>query len=119
MDNTAIDNKRPKNVLLSLFTIILWLISSVIGFLLIIPILDSITRIYAAFWADPSPIGQAFFLGVSIRNITLFILAILLLIGTIGGAEHHFRNMNTPTSWHVMFITYIILLTAFLLTISF
>jgi len=118
MGNKAYDNKRP-NILLNLVTIILWLISSIVGFLLIIPILNSITRIYAAFFADPSPIGLAFFLGVSIRNIALFILAILLLIGSIGGAEHHFRNINTPTSWHVMFVTYIILFTAILFTIHF
>lgn len=118
MENNSFNDKLL-SILLNLLIIILWLKSSVIGFLLIIPILDSITRIFAAFWADSSLIGQAFFLGVSIRNITLFFLAILLLIGSIGGAEHHFRNMNTPTSWHVIFITYIILLTAFLFTFYF
>jgi len=118
MVNDSYKNNH-QNILLTILTVFLWLLSTVIGFLLIIPILNSITRIYAAFWADPSPIGQAFFLGVSIRNIALFILAIFFLIGSIGGAEHHFRNINTPTSWHVMFITYSILLTAFLFTVFF
>lgn len=118
MVNKSYENNRP-NIFLTILTILLWLLSTVIGFYLMFPILDSITRIYAAFWADPSPIGQAFFLGVSIRNVSVFFLAVLLLIGSIGGAEHHFRNINTPTSWHVMFITYSILLTAFLFTIYF
>ncbi len=118
MVNQPHENNRP-NILLTILTILLWLLSTVIGLYLMFPILNSITRIYAGFWADPSPIGQAFFLGVSIRNVSVIVLAILLLIGSIGGAEHHFRNINTPTSWHVMFITYAILLTAFLFTIFF
>lgn len=118
MVNQPKDNRRS-NILLIILTIILWLLSTVIGFFLLFPILNSIIRIYAAFWADPSPIGQAFFLGVSIRNVASFILAILLLIGSIGGAEHHFRNINTPTSWHMMFITYAYLLTAYLFTVFF
>lgn len=100
-----------------ILTIVLWLTSVVIAFALIAPILDSITRIYAAFWADPDPIGKAYFLGVSIRHVSVFVLAFLFMIGIIGGAEHHSRNFNTQSSWHVMFLTYAILLTLFIFTI--
>lgn len=113
------ENTRKVRTLWVLLAIILWLVSVVIAFSLMAPILDSITRIYAAFWADPDPIGQAYFLGVSIRQVGVFILATLYLIGIIGGAEHHTRNFNTPSSWHVMFLTYAILLTLFIFTIFF
>lgn len=113
------EQKPYCRLVLILTTIILWLLSVVIAFLLFIPILESITRIYAAFWADTDPVGQAFFLGVSIRNVAMFILAILYVIGIIGGAEHHSRNFNTPSSWHVLFLTYGILLTTFLFTLYF
>jgi hypothetical protein len=114
-----IDKKPAYQLPLILITIILWLLSVILAFLLFIPILESIVRIYAAFWADTDPIGQAFSLGVSLRNVAMFVLAILYVIGIIGGAEHHSRNFNTPTSWHVMFLTYSILLTMFLFTLFF
>jgi len=113
------DKKPNYRILLILTTIILWLLSVVLAFLLFLPVLDSIIRIYAAFWGDTDPIGQAFFIGVSLRNAAMFVLAILYVIGIIGGAEHHSRNFNTPTSWHVMFLTYAILLTIFLFTLFF
>lgn len=98
---------------------VLWLLSSVIAFLLIIPTLESITRIYAAFWADPDPIGQAYFIGVSIRQAGVFILAFISLILIIGGAEHHSRNFNTPSSWRLMFLNYGILVTIYLFAVFF
>lgn len=97
----------------------LWIISTVIAFLLIIPILDSITLIYAAFWADPNPIGQAYYLGVSIRQMGVLVLSILFVIGVIGGAEFQSRQFNTPLAWHFLFITYAVELTLFLFTIFF
>lgn len=110
---------RENKKILIFLAAILWLISTVFAFLLIIPILDSIIRIYAAFWADPNPIGQAYFLGASIRQMGVLILAILFVIGVIGGAEHHARNFNTPSSWQFMFITYAVELTLFLFTLLF
>lgn len=86
---------------------------------LIVPILDSIITIYASFWADTDPIGRAYFLGVSIRQVGAFVLTVLSVVGIIGGAEHHMRNFNTPSSWHLMILTYTILLTLFLFTIFF
>ena len=97
----------------------LWLISAVFAFLLIIPTLDSIITIYASFWADPNPIGQAYYLGASIRQIGVLIVAMLFVAGIIGGAEHHARNFNTPSSWQFMFMTFAIELTLFLFTLLF
>ena len=114
-----IDNNPNYRFVLILTTIVLWLLSVVLAFLLFLPVLDSIIRIYAAFWGDTDPIGQAFVLGVSLRNAAMFVLAILYVIGIIGGAEHHSRNFNTPTSWHVMFLTYAILLTTYLFILIF
>lgn len=114
-----IEKNQNNRFLLTIITIILWLLSAVIAFYLLFPILDSIIRIYAGFWADPNPVGQAYFIGVSIRNAGVFILAVFYVIWIIGGAEHHSNNFNTPTSWHFMFLTYAILLTVFLFTIFF
>lgn len=102
--------------LLIILAALLWVGSTVFAFSLMLPILDSITRIYAAFWADPDPIGQAFFMGVSIRRVGVFVLAIAALIGIIGGAEYHFKHFNTPNSWQIFFLTYAVLLTLFLFT---
>jgi len=112
-------DKKNNQTLLILLAFLLWLVSAVGAFLLIIPILDSVITIYAAFWADPNPIGQAYFLGASIRQGGVLILAILFVIGVIGGAEHHVQNFNTPKSWHFMFLTYSVELSLLLFTIFF
>jgi hypothetical protein len=109
-------NQENNDTGLVLLTIFLWALSAVIGFLLIIPILDSIVTIYAAFWADPNPIGQAYFLGASIRQMGVLLLAALFVVGIIGGAELHARHFNTPTSWQFMFKTYAVELALFLFT---
>jgi len=114
-----IEQNSNASKFLAILAILLWIFSAVFGFLLIIPILDSIIAIYAAFWADPSPIGQAYFLGATIRQIGVLALAMLFTIGIIGGAEHHARNFNTPASWHFMFMTYAVELTLFLFTVLF
>lgn len=112
-----VEQEKPKyQTLLILFAVLLWLLTVVIAFLLFLPVADSITRIYAAFWGDTDPIGQALFLGFSLRNAAMFALAVLYVIGIIGGAEHHSRNFNTPSSWQLFFLTYGILLTIFLFT---
>lgn len=108
--------EKNSQTLLILLAFLLWLVSAVSAFLLIIPILDSVITIYAAFWADPNPLGQAYFLGASIRQGGVLILAVLFVIGVIGGAEHHVQNFNTPKSWHFMFLTYAIELSLFLFT---
>lgn len=113
------NQEHKQSTFLVLLAFILWAISAVCAFLLIIPILDSITTIYAAFWADPNPIGQSYFMGASIRQIGVLFLSFLFVIGIIGGAEHHARNFNTPSSWHFMFVTYAVELTFFLFTVIF
>jgi len=113
------NNENSHNKTLIILAVVLWLISSVAAFLLIIPILDSIIGIYAAFWADPNPIGQAYYLGASIRQIGVLVLALLFVVAVIGGAEHHARNFNTPTSWQFMFLTYAAELSLFLFTLLF
>lgn len=111
---------RNKNqILLIILAFLLWLVSAIGAFLLILPILDSLITIYAAFWADPNPIGQAYFLGASIRQGGVLILAILFVIGVIGGAEHLAQNFNTPKSWHFMFMTFAVELSLLLFTIFF
>ncbi|MFW5714095.1 MAG: hypothetical protein ACOCYU_05435 [Brevefilum sp.] len=111
--------KKKNQTLLIILTVFLWLVSAIGAFLLIIPILDSIITIYAAFWADTDPLSQAYFLGASIRQGGVLILAVLFVIGVIGGAEHHVQNFNTPKSWHFMFLTYAVELSLFLFTIFF
>lgn len=111
--------KTENQFWLAILAAFLWLVSAVGAFLLIIPILDSVITLYAAFWADPNPIGQAYFLGASIRQGGVLILAVLFVIGIIGGAEHHAKNFNTPKSWHFMFLTYAVELCLFLFTILF
>ena len=114
-----IQSNQKSPWILTILTGILWALSTLIAFILIAPILDSIITIYAAFWADPDPIGRAFFLGVSIRQVSVFVLAVLSVVGIIGGAEYHMRNFNTPSSWHLMILTYTILLTLYLFTVFF
>lgn len=109
--------KQPKHLIF--LAIVLWGLSALIAFLLIIPILDSMITIYAAFWADTDLFGQAYFMATTLRQISVLILAILFVIGIIGGAEHHARNFNTPASWHFLFITYAVELTLFLFTLFF
>jgi hypothetical protein len=110
---------QKKSSLLIVMTVVLWILSAVIAFLLIIPVLDTIITIYASFWADPNPIGQSYYLGASIRQLGVLFIAILFVVGIIGGAEHHARNFNTPTSWHFMFITFAVELTLILFVILF
>lgn len=117
--NASLKSNQSQKIIVTVLIFILWLISTVLGFMLMLPILNSITRIYTAFWGDSVLMGQAFFLGVSIRNVGLFVLAILLLIGSIGGAEYHFRNINTPKSWHMMFKIYTYILIAYLFSVFF
>ena len=112
------ETKRTDKLLVIL-AVFLWLVSSIAAFFLILPILDSLITIYAAFWADPNPVGRAFFLGATIRNIGVIVLAVLFVIGVIGGAEYYTRHFNTPKSWHFMFMTFSIELCLFLFTVFF
>ncbi len=114
-----IQNNHKSSWILAVLTVILWALSAIIAFILLAPVLDSIITIYAAFWADPDPIGNAYYLGVSIRQVGVMVLAVLFVIGIIGGAEHHLKHFNTPSSWHLMILTYTILLTSYLFTILF
>jgi len=111
--------KKHQALLLGFLTFFLWMLSTVAAFLIILPVLDSILLIYAAFWADPTPFGQAYYLGTTIRQISVMVLAVIFTAGIIGGGELHARNLNTPLSWHFMFLTYAVLLTLFLFTIFF
>ena len=110
---------KVKQTLLAILAVLIWLASSIAAFFLILPILDSVITIYAAFWADPNPVGQAFFLGTTIRNVGVMILAVLFVIAVIGGAEYHTRHFNTPKSWHFMFLTCATELCFFLFTVFF
>ncbi|MFN2305290.1 MAG: hypothetical protein ACK2TV_16290 [Anaerolineales bacterium] len=112
------ENKKNP-ALLIVVTVILWILSAIIAFLLIVPILDSIITIYASFWADPNPIGQSYYLGASIRQLGVLIIAILFVIGIIGGAEHHARNFNTPSSWQFMFMTFAVEITLIMFVLLF
>lgn len=111
------ETKKP--IHLVILVILLWSLSSLIGFLLILPILDTIITIYAAFWADTDFLGQAYYLGVTIRQFGAMFLGVVLVIGIIGSGEYHTKHFNTPKSWHLMFITYALLLTLFLFTLFF
>jgi len=114
----TMENKKNP-ALLIVVTVILWILSAIIAFLLIVPILDSIITIYASFWADPNPIGQSYYLGASIRQLGVLIIAILFVIGIIGGAEHHARNFNTPSSWQFMFMTFAVEITLIMFVLLF
>jgi len=116
---TTSKSTSKKHTCLVLLTVVLWLASAVFGFFLIIPVLDSVITIYVAFLTNANPISQASFLGMSIWQFGVLFLAILYVIGIIGGAEHCTRNFNTPAAWQFMFSLFTVEFTLYLFTILF
>jgi len=111
------DKNTRNRAFLVILTIGLWLLSALIAFLLILPVLDSFITIYAAFWADTNIGGSAYYLGTTIRQIGVMVLVIFFVIGIIGGIEHYTHHFNSPSSWEFMFITFAIELTLLLFSV--
>lgn len=108
-----------KETYLGLLTAVLWLASAMFGFFLIVPVLNSVLTIYAAFLTTANPISPAAFLGMSIWQFGVLFLSILYVIGIIGGAEHATRNFNTPAAWQFMFSIFTVEITLYFFTILF
>ena len=116
---TTSKSTSKKHTCLVLLTVVLWLASAVFGFFLIIPVLNSVLRIYIAFLITANPISPASFLGMSIWQFGVLFLSILYVIGIIGGAENCTRNFNTPAAWQFMFSLFTVEFTLYLFTILF
>jgi hypothetical protein len=84
---------------LKIIVVALWLGTAVAGFLLILPVIDSILRIFAALWWDYGYFGEAYSGGVVTRQFFALALAILYIIMVVGGAEYHSRHFNESGSW--------------------
>ena len=95
----VLDVGRPKGLVV--VAILLWITTSVLSVVLIPTVLDLVTRVYVAFWADYSGDGQTYWGGVAIRQFAVLPLAVLSVGVAIGGAEFHMRHFGTPKSWWV------------------
>jgi hypothetical protein len=94
---TTETNDRPLG--LRLLAVGLWIVTSVLSFLLITGVLDLITRIYAAFWGGSRFYGDAYWGIVTLRQLLSLPLALLSIGVIIGSGEYHVRHFNEPSSW--------------------
>lgn len=85
---------KPRNLAPSLLAIVLWLVVFILGLQAIYDLSQIISVIQVS-------------LGVSLDDarigipITVFILALLLLIYIIWSTEYHLKRVGTPESWRL------------------
>jgi hypothetical protein len=85
--------------------VLLWALTATLSIVLIPTTLDAVTSVYAAFWGEESPLGRAYWSAVFIRQMLTIPLAMFAVAVIIGGAEFHFRNLDTKRSWRLLAYT--------------
>ncbi|HOT93201.1 MAG TPA: hypothetical protein PLJ78_15260 [Anaerolineae bacterium] len=80
-------------------TLVLWLISSALALFALSGAADVVATVYAAFWAEGVPYGEAYQGAVALRQMVVMFGSILACVVIIGGLEYTMRHINSPTSW--------------------
>ena len=95
------ENDSPKRLGLRLLAIGLWVVTSVLGFLLILTVREIVVRAYAHFAATGGLYGTAYAGGVAAQILSTIVMAIVCIGVVIGGAEYHFNHFGKPESWRL------------------
>ncbi len=88
-----------KPAVLKGITLALWLLSSALALFALSGAADVISIIYAAFWAEGVPYGEAYQGAVALRQVLILFGSILACVVIIGGLEYTMRHINTPGTW--------------------
>lgn len=74
--------------------LMLWIATSALGMFEIYLLQDMLLRVYVRF-------GHFYWSGLTIRNVAVFVLAILYIAFAIGTGEYHYRKAGQPPSWRL------------------
>lgn len=97
------NNLPSKRVGLRLLAIVLWVVTSVVGFLEILTVREIVLRAYVHFAATGGiywywrEYGGGALLGI---GASIF-MGLVCLAVIIGGGEYHLRHFDTPESWRL------------------
>ena len=96
------ENDSPsKRLGLRLLAIGLWVVTSALGFWLILTVRAIVVRVYAHFAATGGLYGPAYAGGVAAQTLTTIAMAIVCIGVVIGGAEYHLNHFGKPESWRL------------------
>lgn len=90
---------HPKSLII--LAVGLWLATTALSFIVIPTVIDLATKVYAAFYADFTFYGEAYYGAVALRQLLVLPLGVLALVVIIGGAEYHLQHFNTEKSWRL------------------
>ncbi|MEJ5311876.1 MAG: hypothetical protein WHX52_19100 [Anaerolineae bacterium] len=90
-----------KSIVLKGLAAMLWIVSSVLALYALNGVADLVSSIYAAFWAEGGPYGEAYYSSVALRQMVIVPGAILTAAVVIGSAEYSLRHFNTPGLWRL------------------
>jgi hypothetical protein len=98
--NMVEENSLPsKRVGLRVLAVVLWVVTSVLGFLEILIVREIVLRIYAHFAATGGFYERAYGGGVVLGVGAAMAMGVVCVGIIIGGGEYHLRNFGQPQSW--------------------
>lgn len=100
--------RQLRRIPAGLLTLVLWIATSALGLLEIYLVQEMMLRIYARF-------GRDYFSGVTIRNVTVLILALLYIAFAVGSGEYHSRRVGQRSSWRLFGWTIVVQLAILIL----
>jgi hypothetical protein len=98
MNKNGLPSKR---VGLRVLAVVLWAVTSALGFLEILTVREIVLRIYAHFAATGGFYGRAYGGGVALGIGAAMAMAVVCIGIIIGGGEYHLKNFGQPKSWRL------------------
>ena len=96
------ENGLPsKSIGLRVLAVVLWVITSALGFLEILIVREIVLRVYAHFAATGGFYGRDYGGGVLLGVGAAIAMGVVCVGIIIGGGEYHFRNFGQPNSWRL------------------
>lgn len=106
-----------KRMHVAILTVGLWVLTVILTFFAMNALLNTLMRVYAAFWAGDGFYSRATQTAIGLRQLLLLPLGILGVVITIGGAEYHREHFNTRASWRMFARTFAVQLGLLLLSV--
>ncbi|MBN2002647.1 MAG: hypothetical protein JXA21_04760 [Anaerolineae bacterium] len=100
--NESNEMQPRKNTVAGIVIALGWILGSVSAVMLVLPVLDMILRIYAAFWGEYNTYGPDYWGAIFIRQILIMAFGALCLALIVGSAEYYSRNYSHPKVWAMM-----------------
>lgn len=90
-----------KKIGLRLLAVVLWAVTSALGFLEILTVREIVLGVYTHFAATGGFYGRDYWGGASLGIYTAIIMGVVCIGIIIGGGEYHLKNFGKPQSWRL------------------